>query len=169
MADCVGVDVQNRTAARPMSQRCTVPVWGHSFCDRPAAPNAPVAICSKHASEVWAFINDALGAADPFADQRTLSVIDRMAPDGLGEVVYYIRAGKYLKIGRTVDLRRRMYHYQPGVELVAVEPGGRVLEAQRHRQFKRLRVGKREWFLLGPELVEHVNEMTVSHGALLAA
>lgn len=79
-------------------------------------------------------------------------------------VVYYIRRGAMVKIGTTVNMRARMAAHLPE-EILAVEPGGYDLEAQRHREFRALAVpGQREWFYAGPVLQQHVTQIRADHG-----
>ena len=59
-------------------------------------------------------------------------------------VVYYMRVGNRVKIGYTRNLLARIEALCPE-EVLATEPGGRRIEAQRHRQFAGLRT-EREWF-----------------------
>lgn len=72
-------------------------------------------------------------------------------------VVYYMRLGPLVKIGFTLDIRQRLIQINPE-ELLATEPGGMKLEAERHRQFAALRVHG-EWFRYEAALVEHVAQL----------
>lgn len=81
-------------------------------------------------------------AATP--DKRGIKV--RHFPDG-GPLVYYVSMPPHIKIGTTRSLERRMreFYVQPK-HLLAVEPGGRALEASRHQQFAAYRVQGTELF-----------------------
>lgn len=69
-------------------------------------------------------------------------------------VVYYVERQSRIKVGTTTDLPRRTSAL--GGQLVATEPGDRLLEGFRHQQFADLRcVG--EWFNPGPALVGHIS------------
>lgn len=74
-----------------------------------------------------------------------------------GEVVYYLRFCCRVSIGFTDDLaeaRRSVPHH----EVLAIEPGGRLVESERHARFADLRdVG--EWFKYGPALKSYVLEL----------
>lgn len=72
-------------------------------------------------------------------------------------VVYYVLFGDRIKIGTTTNLTRRLQDL-PHDELLATEPGGTGVERQRHAQFGVYRVTG-EWFEMGDELVDHVNEL----------
>jgi hypothetical protein len=78
--------------------------------------------------------------------------------------VYYLRVGERLKIGYSVDVKRRMRAYPPGSDLLAVEPGDRALETQRHRQFAGSRTDGREWFRPTPDILDLVGEIVGTYG-----
>ena len=73
-------------------------------------------------------------------------------------VVYYVRIGDHIKIGFTTQLRERMRAlYADPLDLLATEPGGRVQEWARHRQFAEERVSpQRELFDPSPRLLAHI-------------
>lgn len=78
--------------------------------------------------------------------------------------VYYARCGHLIKIGWTTGLRSRMQALRPD-ELVAIEPGSRHVETQRHREFAPYNVphmGGREWFSRSPALLDHVAALTAA-------
>jgi len=78
--------------------------------------------------------------------------------------VYYLRVGERVKIGYSVDVKRRMRAYPPGSELLAVEPGDRELETKRHRQFSGSRTDGREWFRPTPDIFELTAEIVETYG-----
>jgi hypothetical protein len=74
------------------------------------------------------------------------------------DVVYYARRGDRIKIGTSRQPRQRLATI--GIdELLALEPGDRVLEHARHARFAHLRLGTGEWFSAGAELLEHVEQL----------
>jgi hypothetical protein len=77
-------------------------------------------------------------------------------PD-VGDVVYYMRIGDRVKIGMTTNLRSRLEAINPE-ELLAIEKGGRTVEAARHKQFADLHTHG-EWFRLEGVLVEHIERL----------
>lgn len=80
-------------------------------------------------------------------------------------VVYYIRVGKYIKIGTTKDVDRRLNQYPPDSELLATEPGGHNIEAMRHKQFRQYLAARNEWFEPGERLmwyIEHLQKSAVA-------
>lgn len=78
-------------------------------------------------------------------------------------VVYYVRAGRIVKIGCTTDMVERMRALIPD-EVLATEPGSFDLERQRHHEFRHLALGG-ELFTLAPDLREHIDRLRAEHGA----
>lgn len=78
--------------------------------------------------------------------------------------VYYIQIGDQLKIGYSTDVRRRMRAYPPESKLLAIEPGDRGLERQRHQQFAGSLRNGREWFAPTADLLEHIDAVLAEHG-----
>ncbi len=84
---------------------------------------------------------------------RSMFEQKHQAGDGL---VYYMRINGRIKIGYTTNLTQRSRTYPPGTELLAVEPGTRETEAQRHNQFSRSLAQGREWFAESDAIKAHV-------------
>lgn len=76
-------------------------------------------------------------------------------------VVYYVQTGRYIKIGFTSDLKRRLSELRlHETAVLAAEPGGRKLEAQRHAEFADERIDpRREDFALSLRIQEHIREL----------
>jgi hypothetical protein len=78
-----------------------------------------------------------------------------------GEVVYFVRAGEAVKIGRTVNLESRLRSLGTAsavpLELLAAVPGGRQLEAELHREWRHLHI-RGEWFRAEAELLRSIRE-----------
>ena len=72
-------------------------------------------------------------------------------------VVYYMRIGNRCKIGWSTNIKTRLATLNPE-ELMATEPGGRILELERHIKFKDLRTHG-EWFKLEEPLLQHIEEL----------
>lgn len=84
--------------------------------------------------------------------------------DAPGGVVYYIRRGKYVKIGTTTKLKQRMRDLMPD-EVLAVEPGSYGLESSLHAQFAELRLSSSmEYFELTEALQLHIDRVLKKHG-----
>jgi len=84
--------------------------------------------------------------------------------DAPGAVVYYIRRGKYVKIGTTTNLKQRMRDLMPD-EVLAVEPGSYNLESALHAEFAEIRFSPSlEYFELTDELQAHIDTVVEKHG-----
>jgi hypothetical protein len=75
-----------------------------------------------------------------------------------GEVVYFVRAGAAIKIGRTANLAARLRALATAsavpLELLAAVPGGREREVREHRGWRHLRL-RGEWFRPDGALVRY--------------
>jgi hypothetical protein len=78
------------------------------------------------------------------------------------EVVYLVRGGDTVKIGRTTNLASRLRALATGsavpLELLATVPGGRKEEARLHRKWRHLHL-RGEWFEAAPELLRYAQEL----------
>lgn len=85
----------------------------------------------------------------------------------MNSVVYYIRRGDHIKIGRTVNFRARMRELRPD-EVLATEPGAHEVETARHRQFRAHHVAGHpdgvEWFHPADDLLAHIEQVAAFHG-----
>lgn len=122
----------------------------------------PLPICARCAFQIYdviAVLYDGGPRPEPMP-----AVSPRMSREGH---VYYVRRGDVIKIGHTVDLFRRMTTLRPD-EVLAVEPGTREDETERHRQFAHLKLrqgkGSSEYFRDAPELREHIAAVIRDHG-----
>lgn len=77
--------------------------------------------------------------------------------------VYYVRCGHLVKIGTTLNLETRLMSIRPN-EVLALEPGGLILEGERHREFAHLRASG-EYFHPGPDLQRCILDVRESYGA----
>lgn len=85
--------------------------------------------------------------------------------DRLAGLVYYVRIGEHIKIGTTTKIKSRMTALRVNNEdILAVEPGGRELEAQRHREFRAERISRREDFSPSDRLMAHIEATRQEHG-----
>lgn len=96
--------------------------------------------------------------------ERLAAVKPESYGDAEHPVVYYVRRGKYVKIGTTTNMRQRMRDLMPD-EVLAVEPGGYDLERRLHNHFARIRFSRdREYFKLTDELQQHIDAVVANHG-----
>jgi Meiotically up-regulated gene 113 len=84
------------------------------------------------------------------------------------EVVYFVRGGDAVKIGRTGNLAARLRALATAsampLELLAAVPGGRQLEAQLHRRWWHLHL-RGEWFRADEALVRYAREQATGRPA----
>lgn len=143
--------------------RCTTQRHNGRFCDAPSMEDAPFPICFKHAYRLFRHMADTVKRVER-DDIRILSLAmkqmdearEREAEKQADAVVYYVQVGELCKIGTTTNLRRRIASYPPNRQLLATEPGGYALEAERHREFNDYLAAGREWFTPGPKLRAHI-------------
>lgn len=79
--------------------------------------------------------------------------------------VYYIAMTDHIKIGTTSNLRKRLATFcvHPDA-LLAIEPGGKDREHQRHVQFAHLRFGRSELFSPSESLLAHIEQARTMFG-----
>ena len=81
-------------------------------------------------------------------------------------MIYFIRSGEYVKIGRSSNPLGRLRQVQTGNpvqgELLAVCPGGRNEEAAIHRAFAEYKVSG-EWFRATPKLNALIEDIRRDH------
>src|SRR5437763_159239 len=91
---------------------CTAQRPNGSFCEAESLPDAPFPICMTHAAQVMRFIGDHI-PADPrdrivhvarAAVQEQKRVAPAKAAHERRSIVYYLRVGALIKIGRTENL-----------------------------------------------------------------
>lgn len=95
--------------------------------------------------------------AEAFENAKRKALFD--LADGRS-VVYYIGFRDLVKIGTTVNLRRRWKTLNMVDSLLGFEYGDRRQEAQRHKQFWHHRF-RGEWFLNTAQLRAHINDVAV--------
>lgn len=81
--------------------------------------------------------------------------VDEELPPPRVDVVYYVRFDDRVKIGTSARPRQRLaviWHH----EVMAFEPGDRLVERRRHAQFVDERLGRSEWFRRSPALDAHI-------------
>jgi hypothetical protein len=148
---------------------CPVERRDGDICGRPADDDMPITICSHHAYKVYRRVDAQVRArlAAHFAADEAARAPVRMKYREPGrDVVYYVRLpGDLIKIGTSRALRSRLTGLlATPADLLAAEPGGRELEAERHRQFRRFRYDKTERFRSEPELLAHIEQLRQTVG-----
>ncbi|MEU0181794.1 GIY-YIG nuclease family protein [Streptomyces sp. NPDC006207] len=76
--------------------------------------------------------------------------------------IYYVRIGHLIKIGTSMALDTRFTTLRPN-EVLALTPGGEILERELHRQFADLRANG-EYFHPGKALQDHILALREEHG-----
>ncbi|HVX07020.1 GIY-YIG nuclease family protein [Humibacter sp.] len=155
-------------------------------CGDPVSADAPVPLCERHLAAAADWAGAVFGVEDvlPSPCLACGSRVGVRYPSGWvcascewvhGEVpeetvlrarvnvVYYLRLDTRIKIGTTGNLGQRMRRLWHD-ELVAIEPGDRLLERSRHEQFARYRLGPSEWFERSPEIADHVARLSLGAG-----
>jgi hypothetical protein len=140
---------------------------GFEDCDKPRSERfTSIAICDDHALVVVRDYNRLALGVHP-ADLR---IPHRTIKYDIPPQVYYltIRPG-VIKIGFTRYLLSRLKSLRhPVTDLLATEPGGRGVEAERHRQFADERITTQaEDFRLSDRLAEHIRLMRATHDTIL--
>jgi hypothetical protein len=147
--------------SRIVATRCTIETPDGPFCDADGAPDMPFPICAQHAIELYRRMHEMVTAVQgkhreyPQLHDAVVQAVKDEA-DATPYVVYYVRVGDRIKIGRTMQLRQRLANYPPGSELLAVESGKSNLEARRISQFHHLLADRKEWFHPGADLLAHI-------------
>jgi hypothetical protein len=143
-----------------------------SFCDGKSMALAPFPICFDHSMQVFktfenaATMARALKRAEPSKNPEFDARMERRKEAFAEQLqVYYVRIGDYIKIGYTQNVRSRLHglRVEPSA-LLATEPGGRPMEARRHREFAQWRDGRKENFEPVPELMAHIRRIREEHG-----
>lgn len=123
-------------------------------------PDAEVVLCARHLAAAARIYRDAARTNAELASARARPG----EPAESGSIVYYIRRAEVIKIGTTVNPRRRFTSLMPD-EILAFEPGGPKEEAMRHRQFHWCRVSmKSEYFRVTKGLLDHIASLRAQHG-----
>jgi hypothetical protein len=118
-------------------------------------------LCTAHLIKAAAYMKDQMAGILPAAPDRGPA---RPLPMP-NERVYYVQIHDYVKIGTTRQLSGRMLNLRiEPHQILAVEPGGRELEKQRHEQFADERRGRREDFEMSDRLMEHIAQVRSMHG-----
>ena len=153
---------------------CTAQRPNGSFCEDESLPDAPFPICLTHAAQVLRFVNDHI-PRDP--SERIAALVPRAVDQHrkreapikeLRErksVVYYLRVGALVKIGTTENLPARLRGYPPDTVVLAVEPGGEVVEKRRHAQFRDDLSHGNEWFRPSLALMQHIADVRAARAA----
>lgn len=156
-----------------MSATCGAYKWGKTPCASPSVEMAFdfLPLCKSHRAslhekmriERYKGQNE---ARDMYIDTRILESQDKRD----SSIVYFVRAGRRVKIGHSRNPENRLKTIRSGsckhpagldmsnARIVATEPGGQAREYQLHQQFAHLREAG-EWFRGSPELTEYIKQL----------
>lgn len=144
----------------PRLKICTALNERGAECGRPILEGAPLSLCSLHILVAWQYAEEIdLFQAVRITDRPRVPKQREKPPT---DVVYYLRFQDRIKIGTTTDLTQRLSNI-PHDRLLAIEPGGRHLEHERHAQFADAHA-YREWFHPTTDLLEHIDTVLMQHG-----
>jgi hypothetical protein len=151
-------------------------------CPSVAEPGAPVPLCTDHLLAAHDWVVRAVGVTDvlpspclacgsrlgvlypsgwlcAICEWRAGEIPDAEIAAGLRvDVVYYIRFDDRIKIGTSANPRTRLASL-PHHEVLAFEPGDRMLERRRHAQFASHRIPGTEWFEMHDALRTHIDQV----------
>lgn len=150
----------------PPPEGCTNRTSFDSHCGAPIPPGTPVTLCGAHLIAAYQFCVDSLQVADAAVQPDAHALTTPAVSKPSRHVVYYVARGDLIKIGTTTDLLTRMGTVQPD-KILAVEPGDRTVEKERHWQFRCSRAHQmrgRELFQRTEDLLEHVEAVAAKYG-----
>lgn len=141
-------------------------------------PNWIIKLCRTHAlhvrEEMNAYDRDTLAlqqrrretvTAEKDATAAKIDAGERLTPgDLIPGWVYYLRIDDTIKIGYAKNVTSRMRAYPPSAKLLAVEPGTKKLERQRHGHFHAYLAHGREWFRPSAELTTWIDTLIDEYG-----
>lgn len=146
------------------------------LCDRPVIEYAgqSLGVCYPHGADIAIYFDahgedfkqqvarverfETAARRDRLAERRAES--RRLHPGW----IYYVLIDGRIKIGYSVDVKRRLASYPFDSPLLAMHPGTKQLEAEMHKKFAGSRAAGREWFLDTDELRTHINEVIAQFG-----
>lgn len=137
--------------------------WGH--CEKPQEPGISVNLCGMHARLVYRILDEdrrVLGVATP---EDFTEPIEQFAAEALDlGWIYYLAVGDRIKVGYTKDLKKRLNHYPPDSELLAMKPGTKKQERTEHSLLTAHRVAGREWYTRHLEVLERAAAVVAEYG-----
>lgn len=159
--------------------------WEQCYDRADISPRSTVILCDRHAKQTARSIGYVSRAdSKRLAQQSVQGELDRLRvenarlhaaaekpakararrdSDAAG-TIYFLRSGAYFKIGWTSDLGQRMKGYPPDTQLLASQPGTKKDERAIHRRFSHLLGRGREWFVMAPEIEDHIARVVAEHG-----
>lgn len=135
-------------------------------CGAPVEDDAPFNICLYHVGKIGEWWKREMlyiigSAMQNESNQRGLLSRANVGKDHTIREphVYYILHGNRIKIGWS-DYWQKRVKQLPFDRVLAVEPGSKNLEAERHAMFEPHRIRDTEWFEAVPELWDFITEVS---------
>jgi len=156
-----------------MNATCGALWRGKSPCQKPAKTIkfSVVPLCETHLLKVQAELRHEFHWERSAKKYELLSqAADKFQVPKKSPQVYFIRAGRRVKIGFSVNPDMRLTSIRAGMckaprgldtskaRIVALEAGGRDRELELHQQFAHLREAG-EWFRRAPELTDYIDRL----------
>lgn len=154
-----------------MSEQCGAYRYGKVRCGRQSKQMAMdiVPLCKSHLETFQRHLraSEDKGLRKALAKYIDAKIVERQDRRDAA-LVYFISAGRRIKIGQSLNPELRVKSIRGGsvqmpkgldpsrARLLATEPGGQAREQELHRQFAHLRVAG-EWFDNAPELKEYIS------------
>lgn len=156
-----------------MNVACGAYYRGKTHCPKPAKEMkfAILPLCDSHLAKVQSEMRREFykGKIAGGSELITKS-LDEIRATKDTKMVYFIRAGRRVKIGFSGNPESRLSSIRAGgckaprgldtsrARIAALEPGGRQRETELHQKFAHLRESG-EWFRGAPELTDYINEL----------
>jgi len=156
-----------------MSEQCGAYRWGTTRCGRRSKEMAMgiMPLCKTHLERFNKHfeVSKQQGFNEAISNYVDVQIVaeEKRYDESL---VYFIKAGRRIKIGRSLNPEARLKSIRGGnsqmprnldpssAKLLATEPGGPARERELHQHFAHLRVAG-EWFNNGPELKIYISEL----------
>jgi hypothetical protein len=154
-----------------MNATCGAWHRGKTPCEKPAEVMhwQVLPLCKSHLHKVRSEARRAV-IKDRLETERARPTLEEIRLDRETPQVYFIKAGRRIKIGFSTNPAMRLSTIRAGAckvpsglntsnaRILALESGGRLREAELHRQFAHLREAG-EWFRGAPDLTAYIDQL----------
>lgn len=123
-------------------------------CDAEAPESVSILLCANHLRIAWAAYQIASGVEQEVTASRSVVVNNPRNFDHHGSV-YFAQVGKYVKIGWSSNVPRRMEALKASI-LYVTYPGTRADEFKAHKLFKKYLATGNEYFYPLPALMDYI-------------
>lgn len=162
----------DRQRARAELTVCAMPLCnGTPIVHAERGPLGICALCALDVADHFAMLKDRKPLTERQVQRRLREMAERERRQAEAESralapgwIYYLRVADRIKVGYSVDVKRRMRSYPPHAELLAVHPGTPTLEREMHAKLAAHLAQGREWFRPTAEVMEHVASVLAEFG-----